>query len=256
VGFGGYVVARKVNPVLNPKKESEARILIAAREAGLPLPMDGVPGEEPDFSFQIEGGMLGLEITELVRPASSNRGIVPVEEEAFHNGILRSAEELYYAVEGAKPVRLLVYFANARGQRKDKREMARSLVDCVRSNIHRANPYSAVDRGSIPQGFNHIGIFSEPGDWWSGECGGITLDEIPKQLAARINAKNELLSTYRANLPKAVQFWLLIYSRPTVARNMPIPYGSEQWAFPFDFDRVFWFDCLQNEVGEIRRAGA
>jgi hypothetical protein len=98
------------NPALNSKKESEARVLLAARKAGLPLPVDGVPGEEPDFSFQIEGRTLGLELTELLRPASSNHGIVPVEEEAFHNEILRMAEEQYYAVPGANPVRLSIYF--------------------------------------------------------------------------------------------------------------------------------------------------
>ena len=62
----------------------------------------------------------------------------------------------------------------------------------------------------------------QPGEEAMRGRGGITLAEIAKELGARIRAKNELPPTYRANLPNGNRIWLLIYSRPTVARNMPI----------------------------------
>jgi hypothetical protein len=44
-----------------------------------------------------------------------------------------------------------------------------------------------------------------------------------------------------------------LFSRVTVARSVPIPAGIEEWKFPFDFDRVFWFACLENRVVEFQR---
>jgi hypothetical protein len=51
-----------------------------------------------------------------------------------------------------------------------------------------------------------------------------------------------------------IRIWLLLYSRVTVSRSIPVPYGIEEWSFPFEFDRVFWFASLENRVVEIRRA--
>ncbi len=72
----------------------------------------------PDFRFHAETGVLGVEVTELLRPASSNDGIVPVEEESFHQQIVRTAQKEYYRAMDAKPARVVVYFANARGKKR------------------------------------------------------------------------------------------------------------------------------------------
>ena len=52
------------------KKETERRVLIAARKAGLPIPDGEVAGEEPDFRFQTSASALGIEVSEVMRPAS------------------------------------------------------------------------------------------------------------------------------------------------------------------------------------------
>jgi hypothetical protein len=114
----------------------------------------------------------------------------------------------------------------------------------------------ALSGFDLPDGFGALSIAAEPGDWWCGECGGVQLSDIPTQLVARITAKNKRIPAYRANLPAGAQVWLLIYSRPTVARNVPMIPGVEQWRFQFGFDRVFWFCCLMNRVIEVQRAGA
>ena len=105
------------------------------------------------------------------------------------------------------------------------------------------------------EGFASITIISEPErrDWWSGECRGYTLSDIPAQLAARIREKNERVPAYRANLANGAQVWLLVYSLVTVERSMSIPHGIEEWRFPFQFDRVFWFTCLEKRFAEIQR---
>jgi hypothetical protein len=235
------------------KKEIERRVLHAARKAGAPIPKGELAGEEPDFRFNTSSGVLGIEISELLRPASSNDGILPAEAEAFHQAIMLAAQETYQKTDKA-PARVNVYFSRARGKKQNKRQLINSLVECVVANRHRANPAVVLKGNELPEGFDHILITSdEPGEWWCGEGGGITLSEIPLELAAKIAAKNKLLPTYRANLPTDAQVWLLLYSRVTVARSVPIPHGIEERKFSFDFDRVFWFACLENKVIEIQR---
>jgi hypothetical protein len=107
-----------------------------------------------------------------------------------------------------------------------------------------------------PDGFDTITIIAESdrGDWWSGEGGGIHLSEIRPQVEARIRAKNKLVPSYRSNLPDGAPVWLLLYMGVTVARSMPIPHGAEEWVIPSQFDRVFWFACLDRKFVEIQRA--
>jgi hypothetical protein len=238
------------------KKRIELYVLTTARNAGVPIPPEEIPGEEPDFRFSGDTGVLGVELSELVRPASSNHGILPVEEENYHNELVRMAQEEYFSVPDAKPVHVSIYFANARGKKRNKRQMSRSLLEFVRANAHLANP--VVVSYDVPEGFSSIVISSrtEVDDWWCGECGGYTLDNIRAQLAARIREKNRLVPAYRDNLPKSANLWLLIYSNVTVPRSMSIPYGIEEWRFPFGFDRVFWFTSLERQFVEIQRANS
>jgi hypothetical protein len=237
------------------KKDGEQRILTAARPAGAPIPMGELPGEVPDFRIQTPTGILGVEVSEVLRPASTNDGILPVAEESFHQSIMLGAQEICRKT-GEAPVHVVAYFSRAKGEKQDKRRLTESLVECVAANRHRANPAVVLKDSELPEGFDHILIntinTAGSGDWWSGEGGGIELSQIRTQLASCISAKNKLVPAYRANLPKGGSVWLLLYSRPTVARSVPIPYGIEQWGFPIDFDRVFWYACLENQVVEIR----
>jgi hypothetical protein len=98
-----------------------------------------------------------------------------------------------------------------------------------------------------------ISISATTGPWWSGESVNLTLDQIHQQIAKRIEAKNKLLPTYRSNLPN-IPIWLLIYSGAGVSRSVPIPHGFAEWTFPFEFERVFIFSSLDNEIEEVRRA--
>jgi len=234
------------------KKVMEQRALTAAREAGAPIPKGETAGEEPDFRFLTPNGALGIEVSEVLRPASTNFGISPVEAESFHQAIMLKAQEKYQVTNTA-PARVSVYFSPARGKRQDKHQMIDALVDAVTRNRNRANPAAVLKGSELPEGFDHILITAESGEWWSGEGGGITFSEIRTEIADKIAAKNKLVSRYRANLPTGAQVWLLLYSRVTVSRSVPIPFGIEEWRFPFEFDRVFWFASLENKVVDIRR---
>ena len=232
------------------KKAVETRALTAARQAGVPIPVGEIPDEEPDFTFKDR--CLGIEISETIRPASSNYGIVPVAEEAFHQEILRMAETAYLSTPNAKPAKVNLYFTPARGMKRDKRKMAHALVEFVRANIEGIDIYAVFDCG-LPDGFNHIVIAAERGEWWAGEGGGVTLSDIWQSLESAIRDKNKLVPKYRGNLAPDAQVWLLLYSTPSVSRGLHIPYGIEDRQFEFDFDRVFWFVTLSGVVEICRR---
>lgn len=236
------------------KKIVEAYMLSVARKAGVPIPVGEVAGEEPDFRFATDAGPLGIEMSEVLRPASSNNGIVPVEQEAFHEEIVEAAQLAYFRNSQARPVKVQVYFADARGKKQDKHAMARALADLVAGNAHRANPFVSVKRDKLPDGFSSVTINSLlAADWWSGEAGGYNvLTDTRSQLTERISSKDKLVPTYQANLGDNARVWLLLYSGVTVARSMVIPACAQEWKFPFSFDRVFWFASLENEFVEIQ----
>jgi hypothetical protein len=238
------------------KKRVEAYMLAAARKAGVPIPSGETPDEEPDFRFNDEIPALGIELSEVLRSASSNHGILPVEQESFHKEIITKAQQDYYDGPDAKAAHVNAYFTNTRGGKRDKRELALALTEFVKANVERANPFVSLYRPETPDGFDSIVISAESRDWWCGEGGSYTLDDIPPQLAARISSKDKLVPTYRANLPADARVWLLLYSGVTVARSMMIPRGIEKWRFPFRFDRVFWYTALERQFVEIQRAEA
>lgn len=233
-------------------KTTETRALAAARSAGVPIPVGEIPGEEPDFTFN--GDALGVEVSELLRPAGSNHGIMPAAEESYYREILHMAQTEYYFDPNAKPAKIILYFADARGKRRDKQDMAQKLVEFVKANVHQARPIANFGVRQLPEGFGSLSIAAESGTWWTGEGGNITLTDIPEALDSIITSKNKLVSRYRRNLAPGAEVWLLLYSTASVSRGMPIPHGINEWRFEFNFDRVFWFTCLQNQFVEIQRA--
>lgn len=231
-------------------------MLIAARKAGVPIPNGEIPDEEPDFRFDDHTPALGIELSEVLRPASSSHGILPVEQEAFHNEIITRAQQDYYDGPSAKPVHVKVSFTNTRGGKRSKGELSRTLVDFVKVNVHRAKPFVSSYRPETPDGFDSVFIRAESRGWCCGEAGGYSLGDIRPQLAARIRHKDKLVSTYRAHLPESAKVWLLLFTGVTVARCMRIPPGIEEWKFPFRFDRVFWYTDSEKQFTEIQRAEA
>lgn len=195
-----------------PQKEVELRVLAAARKAGAPIPTGEIVGEEPDFSFRTESGDLGIELTELLPPASTDGGITPVEQGAFYGDVIRIAQDQFRKEIGV-PFRVGVTFgdSNAGHTRRNKQKLARTLVQCVKSNLPRATDFVALYGSEVPEGFGSITITSgDERDWHCSQCCVITLDDIPKQIASRISAKNALVPKYRANLPKGAAVWLLL----------------------------------------------
>jgi hypothetical protein len=239
---------------MRSKKEIERIVLDAARNAGVPIPDCGEVGEEPDFRFHTDVGDLGIEVSELLRPACTNYGILPLEQENFHVKILEAARE-ECDKRGLPSLRVHVYFTNPKGEKQDWKSLVQCLVEVVVANYEKAQPAWSQSGRALPEDFQHVLIVRDADAWWwSPSVGGISLSQIPYHLASRIVAKQEKLPAYRQNLPKDAEVWLLLHSGVTVARSVEVPHGISEWRFPFGFDRVFWLSFLGNELAEIHRA--
>ena len=112
------------------KKIIETRALIAARNAGVPIPLGETPSEEPDFLF--DEGKLGVEVSELMLPASSNYGIAPVAEAAFNLQVAQMAQEQYYRSPDATPVKSSNRSAKSTDSQSPQRGERRSPSDGFR----------------------------------------------------------------------------------------------------------------------------
>ena len=234
------------------KKIIETRALIAARKAGVPIPLGETPSEEPDFLF--DEGKLGIEVSELMLPASSNFGIAPVAEVAFNLQVAQMAQELYYRSPDVTPVKVSLYFPSSRGEKRDKFAMANTLAEFVRKNVPTDRSFVSLSQGRTPKHFGGIVITLEPDEWWSAEGSSVTLSDIPNALSSRIESKNRNVTKYRGNLAPKAGLWLLLYTVTSVSRSMPIPHGIEDWVFKSEFDRIFWYVCLGDQFVEIRKS--
>lgn len=239
------------------QKRIESWFLAAARNAGVPIPQGELPDENPDFRFWTENRALGIELSEVLRPASTNYGIVPVEEESHHRRIIELAQRAYYNAPNTRPVHVNVYFTASRGKRSNQHEVdeiARALSEFVQENIHRANPTVILTFNDAPEGFDSVLIAADrSADWWNGECGGISMSEIRSQVETRIAEKDKRVDIYRSNLPAGAELWLLLHTGVTVAQSVPLPHDIEAWRIPTRFDKVFWFTALENQFAEIHK---
>src|SRR5215467_3051672 len=122
---------------MKSKKEIEDWVFNAARAACPLIPAgEYVQREEPDFLITTESGRIGLELTELLRPAKDGERR-PVAEESHHNKVVQKAEQLYRSMPNAKPIKVSVGFNY--GSDYDEKEMAQSLARFVLAHSHLAN---------------------------------------------------------------------------------------------------------------------
>jgi hypothetical protein len=239
----------------NEKKMVERRMIQLALRAGLPLPSgELVDRERPDFQIGADPVLLGIEVTAVNPPPRHPSFNSPLAECDKYEGVIRRAEADYGGISGAAPVKVTTYpweIARTRGM---ETEMARELVDFVCAHAHEAAPVATYKRRDrLPRGFGVVSIAASAGPWFSGDSRSLTAAGIYNELSRRIADKNAHLPTYRQNLP-AAPIWLLLYGGSVISNRIEIPYGSEEWRPPFDFDRVFLYTAQSGRVAEISKA--
>lgn len=236
-------------------KATERRALEAACAASAIIPTGRIQDfEKPDFKIEAASGLVGIEVTELLPPPTSEVFTSPLEEKSFHQRLIQLAEQEYNRLPDTVPVGVVVSFWRIETGKRDMRAMAYALVEFVRSHSEQAKPVKTFSwRPDLPAGFGVItlcSMYDRP--WHAGEGVNLTFEQIYPLFAKRISEKNARLSTYRANLPNTPMN-LLIYSCAEVSRNVEIVHGMDKWEFPFDFDCVFFFSVLHNRVIEFAK---
>jgi hypothetical protein len=237
-------------------KATERRALEAACAASPIIPAGKIQDfEKPDFKIEAVSGLIGIEVTELLPPPTSEIFASPLQEKSFHQGVVQLAEQEYNRLPRAVPAGVVVSFWRIEDGKRDMRAMAHALAEFVRSHREQAKPVKIFSRlADLPEGFAVITIYSTyDRPWHAGEGSNLTSEQIHPLFAKRISEKNARLPTYRANLPDTPMI-LLIYSSAGVTRHVEIVHGMEEWEFAFDFDRVLFFSVLYNRVIEFGKS--
>lgn len=238
------------------KKDLEVRAVEAARSAGFPLPAGQlIPDERPDFRIVGDFGRLGLEVSHVV-PLPRNASFKSARaEEAFYQRVVCRAEARYRQELDVPAVNVTACFWYFERDNTTERRMIRELAQFVLD--HR--PADSTDirmyarRDQLPQGFSVIGIAPGTGTWFCSSDVTLTPEGVYGAVSSRISEKNRRIATYRRNVPGA-PIWLLLYSDMSIAGGIVIPHGMEKQKMRFEFDKVFLFAPLSNDVLEISRA--
>ena len=170
------------------------------------------PFDRPDLLIETESGVLGVEVTELIRQAGED-GYAPPQSANFHKQVVTLAEAEYLA-SGGTPVDVLVYFSSR--PKPTKHVMARALAEFVRTRYAGSGSVT-FNNLCVPPGFGVIRISDCGSSWKSGESAA-SGPMRREQLAFLIDGKNSLLPAYRDRLPTTSQVWLLVVNSPAVSR--------------------------------------
>ncbi len=259
------------------QKQCEKRMLEAARRACPLIPSGDIeilskPGQ-PDLMITASTGEVAVEVTELPGLKGENP-FPPVQDESFHQEVVRLAEEKYHADHSAQPVSVVALFLDdaeckrknpegwrrltdrKTGPKRDK--MARSLAQFVEGrpvppggSLTFTSEEMAGQTGgdTLPAGFASVSIFSTA-DRWRWMESPVAPPPDRELLAAVIARKNGLLPRYRAECP-GIPTWLLIYIR--VEQGFPMPLSLTESRYAFDFERVLLYSDLDKRLFEIAR---
>jgi hypothetical protein len=130
-------------------------------------------------------------------------------------------------------------------------EQATGIVDFVRSHQSEVTDYQHWSRHEKPPtGVGLISIFGADAPWYGDSIRYRSLDTLKKQFLLRVADKNAKVASYKANLP-GLPIYLLMYSFADFNREFPTFADMDKLQVPFDFDRVFFFSALNQEVIDI-----
>lgn len=165
-----------VETIEQQQKRAELSIFDAAQRVCPIIPAGIVePSEKPDLIFKTATGKMGVEVCELLRPASGSHR-PPVQAEHFHRQVIEQAKRRYYA-SSSKPVSVYTFFLdeeqcrlqdpsgwqwlNDRSEKKlDK--MAQALAGFVREQVAAGVECKTYSRHcNLPAGFSVIRIATE-----------------------------------------------------------------------------------------------
>ncbi len=238
------------------KKMRERSQFERFRQVCTALPVGRIENsEEPDFLVHSDERILGVEVTELYRPPEA--GKQPLQEaESLQTRIVDQAQSIYEA-NGGPPLYVSVVFGfYERFNKKDVMALASRLAKFISSlsinegdRLQLENMYE--DR-NYPEEITMLFIDRSPGHkqaLWHPFGAVMVPGCAPKEIQARVDAKNKLCDVYRK---KCQEIWLLIvvdgFSLSTL---IDLPDETLNHTYESQFDRIFLFENFRLKPFEL-----
>lgn len=208
-------------------------------------------GDCPDYTGSFDGGVLGIEFTELYRQEKT-AGMKPREHEMARFRIVEKACQKAIQA-GLPPLHVYVHFA---GNVAKEREgyLINSLFWLVANHIPEPQGVVSLDyKDGVPDDINAITIANIPGPktqtWISPECGFVDND-FAEQLQEALDSKDVKLKQY---LTKCDQCWLVVVTLGLCASSL-YEFGEKMTntIFRSSFEKVFFMEVNSEVLQELK----
>jgi len=206
--------------------------------------------DNPDFSGFYDGGVLGIEITELYSDEKIY-GKFLLEHEVTKGRIVNQARKKWREL-GLPPLDVHVIFAGDIPNKKES-DLTKSLFKIVSDNCPKLGDQVSLSIDSdLPEGFGAVLIYKRQGlrkhFWNYGEACDVETD-FSEQLQIRINEKAKKLPKYLKSCDKC---WLIIAAlgvSPSSSYEFDEEMGKICYRSPFE--KVFFIEVVSKTLKEL-----
>ncbi|HEY1809934.1 MAG TPA: hypothetical protein VGG42_15325 [Acidobacteriaceae bacterium] len=237
------------------KKRRRERFLLdrfLEKQGMKPKSIDQLEPPSPDFLIDLDGRLVGIEITEIfIRPDNSIKYPRAAEEpllqeiESITDHIVSQAREIYFQANNALVLSTIV-FAQITRDKQDGRRVAELIADKVEDMVAR-NPSEVVDWKPV-MGDHEAHLLSKTVAFihvrrvpekrfarWTVARAGAVATLTPKHLQDRITTKARKLKNY-GNNKNIEEIWLLMIAdrgRPSQMLRRGPDFSSKSLSSPF-----------------------
>lgn len=219
-----------------------------------PKSIDQREPPDPDFVIDLDGRMVGIELTEIFirfdksdKPPRGAKEPLLQEVESITDLIVSQAREIYFKANGT-PVLSDILFSQIKLDKQEGKQIAKLIANKIQDMVsEKVDCWSALlDNGSqlLTEAVSSIYIYRVPEKrfaHWKVMRPGIVAKLTPKHLQDRIDHKAQKLKGYSKN-KTFEEIWLLMAADRTHPSQM-LHHGSD---FPSEslsspFDKTFYF---------------
>jgi hypothetical protein len=206
--------------------------------------------DNPDFCGSYDGGVLGIEITELYSDEKIY-GKSLLEHEVAKGRIVNKACKKWREL-GLPPLDVHVIFAGDIPNKKES-DLTESLFKIVRDNCPKLGEQVSLSIDSdLPEGFGAVLIYNRQGlkkhVWNYGEACDVETD-FPEQLQIRINEKAKKLPEYLKSCNKC---WLIIAALGFgPSSSYEFDEEMEKICYRSPFEKVFFIEVVSKTLKEL-----
>jgi hypothetical protein len=206
--------------------------------------------DAPDFLGPYDGGILGVEITELYSDEKVY-GKSLLEHEVAKERIVNRAREKWQKL-GLPPLDVYVVFAGDIPNKKES-DLTESLFKIVRGNCPNLGEQTSLSiDGDLPEGFGAVLIYNIPGlkkhIWKYGEAGDVETN-FSVQLQHRMDEKAKKLSEY---LKSCNRCWLIIAALGVAPSSFYEPDEEmDTISYRYPFEKVFFLELFDRTLKEL-----